>query len=329
MEFRPIERRDGAFQQSLAPEQIQAIAHRVFGPNAVVTSTVELGAGLYNNTYRVVIVDLGRPVILRVAPEPARQFRSERELMRNEYASVPWLTPVSTMMPKVIAADWSHEVVDRDYVVQTLLDGVPAPERLGAYPQTMWPVFFRQLGKIAARIHAVRGPRFGPVAGPGYSTWSEAVIGSLLDIAADLDGIGLDPADVRKAAAVAEQHGDVLDEVTEPRLLTGDLWTVNVMLDAAAAQPTISGVFDLDRTWWGDPAADWTIRMASAKPGTERDAFWDSYGAADRSPAAVFRSKVYEARHLGAIRLERHRLGNADGVRATYDDMAGVLAAVA
>jgi aminoglycoside phosphotransferase (APT) family kinase protein len=109
-------------------------------------------------------------------------------------------------------------------------------------------------------------------------------------------------------------------------MLTGDLWTVNVMLADGAPEPTITGVLDFDRTSWGDPAADWTIRMAQAKPGTEREAFWETYGSVDRSSRAVLRSRIYEARHIGAIRLERHRLGNADGVRETYSDMAAVLA---
>ncbi|MGA4846601.1 hypothetical protein ACOBQB_10140 [Streptomyces sp. G5(2025)] len=52
------------------------------------------------------------------------------------------------------------------------------------------------------------------------------MITSLEEIAADLDGVGLDAADVRKVIAVAAHDRAVLDEVTEPRLLTGDLWTV-------------------------------------------------------------------------------------------------------
>ena len=101
------------------------------------------------------------------------------------------------------------------------------------------------------------------------------------------------------------------------------------MLDPVAAEPTITGVLDLDRTWWGDPAADWTIRMASAKPGTERDAFWETYGQPDRSEPATVRGLIYKLRHLGTIRLERHRLGNADGVRNSYVEVAAVLARLA
>ncbi|MBV9026633.1 MAG: aminoglycoside phosphotransferase family protein [Streptomycetaceae bacterium] len=327
MEFLPVERSSEAFQQSVTADDVRAVCRRVFGPDARVVSAVELGAGMYNNTYRVRVDGRERPVILRFAPEPGRQFRSERELMRNEYASVPYLAVISPLMPRVIAADWSHEVIGRDWMVQSLLDGVPAPDRLGDYPRTLWPSFFQQMGAIARQVHTVRGPHFGPVAGPAYSTWSEAVLACLEDIAADLDGAGLDSADLRKVAAVAAQERAVLDEITEPRLLSGDYWTVNTMLHATAPEPVITGVMDFDRTLFGAPEADWTIRMALAKQ-DERTAFWESYGPLDRSPAAVWRSWIYEARHLGAIRLERHRLGNADGVKESYVSLGKVLDAV-
>lgn len=324
MEFHPIARAAGAFQESLTAEQIQAICRRVFDADAV--AAVELGLGMYNNSYRVQVNGQARPVVLRVAPAPERQFRSERELMRNEYATVPWLASLAPLIPRVVAADWTHEVVGRDYLVQTFLDGLPAPEHLGSHPRSLWTGYYRQLGTIAGQVHAIRGPRFGGVAGPGQPTWGEAVVASLVDIAADLEQVGLDAADLWLAVAAAEKHQRVLDEIQEPRLLAGDLWNVNVMLDPDAAQPTITGVLDLDRTWWGDPAADWTIRMASAKPGTERDAFWETYGQPDPSPTATARGLIYELRHLGSIRLERHRLGNTNGVRASYNEVATVLA---
>lgn len=227
MDFQPVERASEAFQQSLTAEEIGKVCRRAFAGDATPVSAVDLGTGMYNNVYRVTLADQARPVILRVAPEESRQFRSERHLMRNEFASLPWLAVIAPLMPQMLAADWSHEVIGRDWMIQTHLDGIPAPEHLGTYPRTAWPVFFRQLGAVTRSVHDVRGPHFGPVGAPGYGTWSEAVITSLEEIAADLDGAGLDATDVRKVAAVAAHDRALLDEVTESRLLTGDLWTVH------------------------------------------------------------------------------------------------------
>ena len=52
-------------------------------------------------------------------------------------------------------------------------------------------------------------------------------IASLSAIADDVSRVGLDAADVRKVTDLAGEHHKVLDEITEPRLLTGDLWTVH------------------------------------------------------------------------------------------------------
>ncbi|NIK55671.1 phosphotransferase family protein [Kribbella shirazensis] len=323
MKLHVVERGAGEFQQSLTAEEIEAVCHRAFGAVKPLAA-VELGYGMYNSVYRIELAGRPEPVVLRVAPEDQAQFGSELHLMRNEYASLPWLAVIAPLMPRVLAVDWSHDVVDRDWMIQSCLPGIPAPKQLGQYPRSGRTTFFRQLGAIARTVHDVRGPYFGRVAGPPYASWSEVVIASLTQIAEDLEQADLDAADVRKAAALAAGGRATLDEVQEPRLLTGDLWTVNCLLDADAPVPRISGVLDFDRTEFGDPAADWTIRMAQAKD-DEREAFWESYGVLDRSPAATWRSAIYEARHLAAIRLERHRLAKPEAVHESYAAMAEVL----
>ncbi|WP_051927264.1 phosphotransferase family protein [Streptomyces durhamensis] len=142
--------------------------------------------------------------------------------MRNEFATLPYLAPIAPLMPRLIAADFTHEAIERDVMVQTLLDGVPAAEQLGTYPRSTWPDFFRQLGEVARTVHAVHGPHFGPVSGPGYASWREALATSFTDIAADLDTAGLDAADVRKAADLVDEHRAAFDEITEPRLPSGN-----------------------------------------------------------------------------------------------------------
>ncbi|MFC0057795.1 phosphotransferase family protein [Streptomyces actinomycinicus] len=328
MEFRSISREPSAFQQPVADVDIPEICGRAFGAGVRVTSAVELGGGMYNTTYRITAESLPEPVILRIAPAPDRQFASERGLMRNEYATVPYLSTVATLVPRMLFADWSQEIIGRDWVLQSHLTGVPTPERLGAYDRPLWRGFFAQLGEITSRVHSIRGAHFGPVAGPGFPTWSAAVVASLHAIADDLSASSLDATDVRAVADLATEHRNVLDEIREPHLLTGDLWTVNTMLSTEAPEPVITGVLDLDRTLFGDPAADWTIRMASAKQ-DERTAFWDAYGSRDASSAGAWRALVYEARHLGAIRLERHRLGNTEGVRDSYVALGKIVSALA
>ncbi|MEW2347408.1 hypothetical protein AB0904_07030 [Streptomyces sp. NPDC006684] len=146
MELHVIERPVEAFQQGLTQRQVLAVTRRAFGPGAEVRSAVELW-GMYNSTYRVELAGRREPVVLRVAPEPGRQFRSERGLMRAEYAPVPWLAPIANLMPRVLASDFTQTVIDQDWMFQSFLPGTPAPELLGSHPKethggvcTRWPV---------------------------------------------------------------------------------------------------------------------------------------------------------------------------------------------
>jgi aminoglycoside phosphotransferase (APT) family kinase protein len=306
VEFRPVEREPGAFQQSVTQEQVLAMCRRAFGDRTQPVSVVEFGLGSYNNTYRV---DLGAdtPVILRVAPEPSRQSRAERSLMRNEHASVPYLAPLAPLMPRTLMIDFTHQVIGRDYLFQTLLDGVTAPDRLPDYPRPQWAPFFAQLGTLSRHLHAVRGTSFGWVAGPSYPRWSEAFRGFLDDVAAAHDDAGLDASDIRETIALAARQPDVFDEITEPRLLHGDLWMTNVMISPTAPEPVVTGLVDCDRATWADPAMDFAIFRVSEKPGTERDAFWDTYGRLPSTPSAVQRSRFYRILHLTTLRFEGQR----------------------
>lgn len=324
MRYETFKRPDEAFQEAVSAGLIEAMSRRAFGENCQVLSAIEFGNGMYNNTYRVELSGIGS-VILRVAPSPHRQFRVERELMRNEHASVPYLAPIAPMIPHTLAVDFTHEVVGRDYMFQTLLSGVPASDGLGAYDRAEWAGFFRQLGEIAKRIQHVRGSAFGPVLGPKFATWGDAVIASLNDAAADMEDVSLDAKDVRRLVAAAEANRAVFNEITEPRLLHEDLWTVNVMIDSSASKPTITGVLDCDRTSWGDPDSDWSVLMAARKPGTERDAFWESYGPRPSTSAAVLRQRFYLARNTARSRLEFHRMKRTEDVVATYQALSEVL----
>jgi aminoglycoside phosphotransferase (APT) family kinase protein len=311
--FESITRPDGAFQQSLTAEQLRAVCRRGFGREP--ESAVELGGGSFNTTYRV---EFDEAVILRVAP--AWSYRIERNFMRHEHASLPFFAPIADLMPRTLFVDFTRDLIPRDYTFQTMLGGVGGAD--GFRELADKKDFFRQLGEIVRTVHGVRGDRFGRPAGPTFATWSECVLSTVDDTVADLRDASLDDSDLREVATLAAKNAAVLDEVTEPRLLHGDLWVPNVRL----RDGRIVGVFDHDRASWGDPAADWSIYEASRRPGTDRDAFWDTYGRPDDSPDAVWRANLYRAVHIGAVRIERHRLGLDDKIAASYEDMAQVLA---
>lgn len=321
MRLESVDRASEGYQRPLTGQQIQAMTARMLG-DIEVAAAVELGDGTYNTTYRIETAQ-GSACILRVAPEPARQLRSERGFMRSEHAAAPYFAPIATLLPRTLGADFTHQLIGRDYMFQTIVPGVPAREGLQKYPREQWGPFFRQLGEISREIHTVRGDHFGPINGPGHTTWSAALVVMLREIIADLDDAGLPAGDVRDVLAIAVRGKEIIDEIRDPRLLHGDLWTINVMVADDAPEPTVTGLFDCDRVIWGDPESDWAIYRAAGRPGTERDAFWDGYGPLDPGPRARWRRSLYEARNIASVRLERNRLGL--DVSESYDEMRAVI----
>ncbi len=304
---------------------------RVIGKATEVRSAVELGWGSYNTTFRVELA--GAPVVLRVAPSPEAQLRSERHWLRSEYAATAWLVGLGTLVPHLLGADFTHQVIGRDYMLQTLLPGVPAPDKLPTYDRALWPGFFAQLGALTRRVHEVVGESWGPLAAPVDGRWSDALLRSLADSIADLARWSLPSDDVARLCAIVEPNRDRLDHIAgldQPRLLHGDLWTANILLDPAADEPTVVGVVDSERSWWGDPFADWAIYRGDARAvPAERDAFWSAYGDRPEGPDADWRRHVYRGRHLVAERVEAARGGHRERVDATVSELADLLSALA
>ncbi len=328
MDFRPATRPEGAYQEEVSAAEVTAMCRRLLGDAVEPRSAVELGWGSYNSTFRVELSD-GEAVVLRVAPRPALQLRSERHWLRSEYVAAAWLSGLGELVPRVLGADFTHQVTGRDYMVQTLLPGVPAPDLMSSYPRDLWPALFAQLGAITREVHTVTGDGWGPLAAPFYPCWSEALHASLGDRSADLASLSAPSGDVDRLAAFVGSHRPRFDAIDRPVLLHGDLWTANILLDPDADRPTVVGVLDSERAWWGDPLADWSLYRGGARTVVgERDAFWSAYGGAPAEPEEAWRRTVYRGWHLAAERVEAARHGNADTIERTVRELDDVLDAL-
>jgi aminoglycoside phosphotransferase (APT) family kinase protein len=321
VEYIPIERSTDAFQQSIEQSHLIAMCRRAFGETIQIESAKELGGGLYNNTYLVHIVGM-QPVILRVSPLPARQYRLERNLMRNEYMSLPFLAPIAPLLPRILMVDFTHQILDRDYLFQTYMEGEQWAQVMHTFTSEEQKMLWRQLGSITKKIHTIQGDHFGNVAfGSHFASWSLTVMDWLTTIIRDLEDAGLDTTDIESLLNLAQAHSQLLDEINRPQFLHGDLWTVNILVKRSEEGPKIVAVLDSDRTSWGDPMADWTIFLLHRNAGTEVDAFWETYGQPEKSLGTQVRMLLYQGRYIGGARLEHHRLHHHETVKRSYQDL--------
>lgn len=324
--FTTIERSPASFVRPMDAGVLARLCERAF-PAAEVTAITELRWGSYNNAYRVEFAK-DEPVVLRVAPEQERQFRVEHGMMRNEYAAAPYFAVVADLLPRIVFADFTRQLVDRDYLFETVVPGTPLPDVVGGRAGREHAPLFEQMGDVARRIHTVSGPGFGPVAGPWCDTWSEALVRYFRVAADDVRDAGYDATDIRALADETERLAAVVDEITEPRLLHGDGWTGNFLV---GGDMTVSGVVDWDRAEWGDPLSDWAIQRALQRPDSVRQAFWTGYGR-PRTVATGVRQDIYHAKFLLGLRLDMSRPGlgasRSEDIAANRAEFAQTLARV-
>ena len=242
--------------------------------------------------------------------------------MRNEHASLPFLAPIAPLLPSILMTDFTHQVIERDYLFQTYMQGEQWAQVMDSFTIEEKKILWRQLGSITKKLHSVQGDAFGnSLLGSVFPLWSQTVMHWLATIIRDLENVQLDATDVRSILDCAQAHRRLLDEITQPRLLHGDLWTVNILVKRSEKGPRIVAVLDSDRISWGDPMADWTMFLLDRNAGTEVDAFWETYGQPERSLSAQFRALIYQAGYLGGARLEHYRLHHHDTVKRSYRDV--------
>jgi aminoglycoside phosphotransferase (APT) family kinase protein len=237
-------------------------------------------------------------VILRVAPPTdAIIFRHERQLLQREAEVQQQLCPVSDTIPKNLSVDFSHSLIDRDYVFQPCLPGQLWESVKDELSVDENNALWHQFGTIVKGIHNINGKQFGPPdpAQP-FARWSEAMHHWVAGMIQDMQHYQLPCDDAKHFLALLEQHQSLLDEVTRPSLVHGDLWLKNILIERHRGSATISAVLDAERAFWGEPAAEWIFSFIDIP-----ETFWQSYGALPGDSSSMIRNRLYEGR--GAIQL--------------------------
>lgn len=305
MDFHPIARPPDDFQQGVSAAEITAVCQQTFGTQSRVVSARELGSGLFNSTYLITLAD-GERVILRVSPHPqADVFTHELALLRREQALETPLHVIDHLIPHTLAADFSRRILDRDFVVQTFLAGDVWDEVKGELSEADHNALWRQLAAIARQIHAVTGDCFGfPNGLARFDQWSTAVAHITQIMRDDLAAKQIDRPSTQTYADLLAAGSALLDTITEPHLVHGDLWPKNALIDRRQSPPQIVGLLDAERGIWGDPLAEWIFYYHEIRP-----SFWEVYGRPPTDPATRFRQLAYRGLYTIQGLLEATRFG--------------------
>ncbi|PGH49058.1 phosphotransferase family protein [Streptomyces sp. Ru87] len=252
------------------PEVLRAMTERAYGAGRIPAGdgwVSELGHGWFNVAYRIRLRD-GAEVVLKIAPPPAVEVMTyERGAMSVELAVLDLLRTRTTVpVPAVDFADRSRELCDADYFFMPYIDADNLAVIAETLPTAERAALMEQLGAANREINSIRGPHFGPLAGPGHAGWRQAFTAMTEDVLADGERRGVDIGwDYHTVRAAVAEHAGSLDEVTEPRLVEWDLWNGNVMV----RDGRILCIIDHERAFYGDPLIE------AGFAGTQLAAFGD------------------------------------------------------
>jgi aminoglycoside phosphotransferase (APT) family kinase protein len=222
--------------------------------------------------------------------------------------------------------DFTHQLIDRDYMFQTFIEG----DRWDDIWEELSPaennVLWSQFGNIMKQIHAVRGEKFGlPRPGFQFERWSQTVIDRLERTRQAAEELRLEATDLRRILETVRADPQGLDEIQTPRLLHGDLWAFNLLVQRGEQGPAIVGVLDADRAWWGDPMADWTMFiLAHAEEEEGHSHFWRAYGKLEDGQGARFRKTVYDGMHAATALVWSVRNRDEGTVQKAYGTLREV-----
>ena len=300
MEIHQIERSGPGFQQPVNEQDLRLQLNRELSGEKIIEVT-ELEAGLFNNAYRVNTSQ--HAYILKVAPRrDADVFYNERYLMQRERSISRQLQSVSPLIPEYLSF---FTVGGREAFLQPLIQGRLWHDVLFSLSETENAELWKQLGEFARLLHDTSGKQFGyPAPFKGFTRWSRFIVDNVEGMVEDCRRLDVLCEEVKSYLRYLPHFLQILDQVKTPRLLHGDLWPRNVIIDGAGADIQVKAVFDGERAFWGDPASDWVMILYGVP-----ESFWQGYGenilkAHDPACIAIYKGMYFILNILEAVRFQ-------------------------
>lgn len=322
----------------LTAEQIHTIVRRAFGADASLREVIPVGGGTVNEVWRLVIAGQ-LDTILRVAPSADAVASGPSWLtdegLRREQAAIALLPTLAEILPRTVYFDTMRTIVPRDWVIQSIVPGVPWSEIDDRLTDEERIDLWRQLGTVCRAIHDVHGPAFGAVHAPGFATWAALLLDDARGLRSDARRFAIDVGPFDRLIEALEQHRGALDRMTVPSLIHSDLGPRHCFVEQDADGGwQIVGLIDLEFARFADPLSESVIELFDLMPPDERfrTAFWAGYGAPVALPEAEIRAALSCAIALGWVatdlaRQERHN--DVPEILAQLDTRLAVLRATA
>ncbi len=251
--------------------------------------------------------------------------------LRHEQRAIAHWANHQRYFPETVHTDFTRSQIGSDWVIQKAIPGLPWNALRARLNSTQTASLWRQLGTLAAELHAYIGPEFGPMEpGHGFSRWSELIRWDVTGLLTDARRYNLPLEPFTYLCNLVDLRVHELDEITKPRLIHSDLGMRHVLVEFGTdGEPMITGLIDLEFARFADAYSE-SIFVAKALESQHDpmfDHFLEAYGAVRPDRSGRMRSLIYQLIALAwwvtdAMRRQRKTEANEmlDKMRSRIDE---------
>lgn len=265
----------------LSETQILELVRKHFGQKVSPTAITELKGGMFNAAYRLDRIGDHQAVVLKVSVGPDKPILTyERNIMAAELEVYRLLRERSSVpIPAILVQDLSRQIIDRDYFFMTALQGETMHKMQRKLTADENNALKAEVAGYMAQIHNIHNDYFGYLAAAPdehFSNWRQAwqhMMGMIIQ-----DGhkrqVRLPYERIEK---VLERHLSLLDHIQTPSLVDYDLWAGNIFITKVNDRFQVEGIVDFERSFWGDPLADYASSIIMLSDIRKEPIYWNSY----------------------------------------------------
>lgn len=184
--------------ESITQQELELINSRAFPSSTLAEKPTQIKSGRFNTTYKL-DMEGGASFILRIAPGSTSEvYAHEQQLLRREYAIHPFLSSVARYVPRILFADFTRQLIGRDYTIQSFIEGTDWEQSASELSPQQEVDLWNQLSDISEQINQ-EGQGFGlPHPCSSFPNWKIALAKILTFMIHDLEKYSLEAKEPKR-----------------------------------------------------------------------------------------------------------------------------------
>ena len=246
-----------------------------------------LGAGEFNSAFAVEAG--GQTYALKVGADNAAVQIYEKDMMKSE---IHWYRVMAEQtdlpVPRVYFSDFSKQLVSTNYFIMEYIPGTPKDEL------TLTPAqkakADREIARMIAKLHRVRGEQFGYIQSGLWDTWYQALRHIVQNLITDARKVLKTLPRAEKLLELMDRHKSVLEKAP-CRLISFDAWDSNFISVSDDPENPEFVWIDPERCLWGDPMLDFVTMGFGTWKLSEKTNVLSAYNSLAEFPVSAIREE--------------------------------------